>query len=315
MNPSELLIILNACYPMQIEQVYLHREMIGRVYVASGASGRYILKVYRSFHTANALSAIGIILYLHPKQYPVAAIVPTRSNESHVTLRTSREPEMAVLFDYIHGQEPDIEGEIEGIGRQVGCLHRIMRDYSGDLIRRGKEFYIDRFISMLRALSYNPVRIDELEAYGDELWSRMKRLPAGFCHGDLHTGNMLQSEPGKYTLFDFDAAARSFAVIDVTTLCDASNFNHFDESAYERTLRRFERFYASYNLECTLNDSEIDAIFDFIPIRHYELIATITECQSLTSLSSAFLDEQYDWLLRWRELCERKRSTGVPHLL
>jgi hypothetical protein len=58
--------------------------------------------------------------------------------------------------------------------------------------------------------------------------------------------------------------------------------------------------------------SEIDAIFDFIPIRHYELIATITECQSLTSLSTAFLDEQYDWLLRWRELCERKRSTGVP---
>jgi Ser/Thr protein kinase RdoA (MazF antagonist) len=311
MSPSELLIILNASYPVQIEQLHLHREMIGRVYVASGASGRYILKVYRSFHTVNALSAMEIILYLQSKQYPVAAIVPTRSNESHITLWTSREPEIAVLFDYIHGQEPVIEGEIERIGRQVGCLHRIMRDYSGDLIPRGKEFYVDRFISMLRALSYNPVRIDELEAYGDELWSRMKRLPVGFCHGDLHTGNMLQCEPGKYTLFDFDAAGRASAVVDAATLCDASNFNHFDESAYDRTLRRFERFYTGYSRECTFNQGEIDAIFDFIPIRHYELIATITECQSPTSLSTAFLDEQYDWLLRWRELCERKRSTGV----
>jgi Ser/Thr protein kinase RdoA (MazF antagonist) len=184
-----------------------------------------------------------------------------------------------------------------------------MRDYSGDLIRRGKEFYIDRFIRLLRALSYNPVRIDELVAYGDELWSRMKRLPLGFCHGDLHTGNMLQCEPGKYILFDFDAAARSFAVIDVATICDASNFNHFDEGAYNLTLRRFERFYAGYNQECTLSDGEINAIFDFIPIRHCELIATITECQGLTSLSTTFLDEQYDWLLRWRELCERKRLT------
>lgn len=171
---------------------------------------------------------------------------------------------------------------------------------------RGKEFYIDRYISILYDLDYQSGRIDELADYGLELWASMERLPAGFCHGDLHTGNMRQSGLDEYVLFDLDAASNTCSLIDVATLCDCSDFNRFDAAAYSQTMRMFERFNQDYRAEREISDGEIAAMFDFIAIRHYELIATITRCQGLDHLSRAFLDEQYEWLMNWRNLCGRK---------
>jgi Ser/Thr protein kinase RdoA (MazF antagonist) len=309
MNLSDLLAPLNTYYPVKIERLLLYRQMIGQVYIASGASGLLILKVYRSFHSENALSAIEIIQYLHSQGFPVPAIIPTRTGETHIRIATPEGSAVAVLFEFVEGTEPVVECEIGRFGQQVGWLHRLMRDYPGTLIRRGKAFYIDRFITVLRKLAYDSQRVDHLSAYGEELWSRMERLPVGFCHGDLHSGNMLQ--PGRkqpFTLVDFDVASQAYAIIDAAALCDASDFNQYEESAYAGTVHLIERFHPGYRKECSLSDLELSCIPDFIAIRHYELIATITECQGLDSLSVSFLDEQYDWLMRWCEVCERRRS-------
>ena len=280
--------------------------MIGYVYLVEGGGQRYVLKLYRPFDSDKALRSTGILQYLRQQDYPAAVIVPTRAGGSHVRIETPRGSSVAILFDYLDGQTPDLDREMAALARQVGRLHRLMETYPQPLPRRGQEFYIDRCISILHALDYPARRIAELAEYGRDCWARISRLPAGFCHGDLHTGNMLQTSPGRYTLFDFDIASRTHPLIDVATLCDDSNFNHFDPTAYQRTQRVFERFYQGYRQERELNDAEIAAIFDFIPVRHYEIIATITQCQGLEELSWPFLDQQYDWLLHWRELCERK---------
>jgi Ser/Thr protein kinase RdoA (MazF antagonist) len=298
--------ILNACYPLHVEQLQLHRDMIGYVYIAVSGPHKYVLKLYRPFDTGNALRSIGILQYLQQQDYPAVTIVAARTGDSHILIDTPQGVSAAILFDYLDGPEPDLDTEIEDLARQVGRLHQIMASYPHPLPRRGKDFYIDRYLAILRELDYPPDRISDLAAYGAECWSRLERLPAGFCHGDLHTGNMRRTAPGRFALFDFDIASCTHALIDIATLCDDSDFNRFDAGAYDRTRQVFERFYRGYRREREISGAEIAAIFDFIPVRHYEIIATITQCQGLQELSRAFLDEQYDWLMRWKELCERK---------
>lgn len=302
--------ILNTCYPVRFDQIYLHRDMIGYVYLAEGTTKRsrkkYILKLYRPFDTENALRSIDILEYLRQQDYPVVSIVPTRAGISHVTIDMSHGMSVAILFDYLSGPEPDLKTEIVDLARQVGRLHQVMETYPEPLLRRGKDFYIDRYLSILQALDYPQSRIRDLAAYGSQCWSRLERLPVGFCHGDLHTGNMCCSAPGRYVLFDFDVASRTHSLIDIATLCDDSDFNRFDAAAYDRTCQIFENFYQGYRQVREISDAEFAAIFDFIPIRHYEIIATITQCQGIEDLSRAFLDEQYDWLMRWGELCAHK---------
>ncbi len=302
--------ILNTCYPVRIDLIHLHRDMIGYVYIAESGAKKYILKLYRPFDTENALRSIGVLEYLKQKDYPVVALVSTRAGASHLVIDSPQGASVAILFEYLDGLEPDLKTEMVSLARQVGRLHQVMEAYPNALLRRGKDFYIDRYVAILQELDYPPGRISDLAAYGDECWSRLEHLPAGFCHGDLHTGNMRQTAPGRYVLFDFDTASRTHALIDIATLCDASDFNRFDATAYDRTRQVFERFHQGYRREREIGDMEISAIFDFIPVRHYEIIATITQCQGIQELSQAFLDEQYDWLMRWRDLCEHKGQYG-----
>ena len=302
--------ILNTCYSVQVDQIHLHRDMIGYVYIAEGATQRgtkkYVLKLYRPFDTENALGSIGILEYLRQQEYPVVSIVPTRENVSHVVIDTPRGMSVAILFDYLDGPEPDLNTEIVDLARQVGRLHKTMETYPHPLPQRGKDFYVDRYLGILQALDYPPSRISDLAAYGSICWSRLEHLPVGFCHGDLHTGNMRRSAPGCFVLFDFDIASCTHPLIDIATMCDGSDFNRFDALAYDRTRQIFEFFYQGYRHVRELSDAEIAAIFDFIPVRHYEIIATITRSQGIDKLSRTFLDEQYDWLMRWRNLCEHK---------
>jgi hypothetical protein len=187
------------------------------------------------------------------------------------------------------------------------CSTMELRFKTADLI-----IFLDfnRFVclfSLLKRNGYDASRIGDMDQLGKVLWQNMANLPEGFCHGDLHTGNMILNERNEYVLFDFDVCALAYPLIDVATPCDASNFNVFDEAAYDRTARVFDRFYRGYSQARVLTEAEISALYDFIAIRHYEIIATIVETRGET-LDTAFMDEQYGWLMDWKNLCDKKRA-------
>ncbi len=299
--------LLNKHYPLKFEDTHLHRDMIGSVYFVKSHNKKLVFKLFRHFHTKNALQSIDIIQYLKNLNYPVVSIVPTIENNLYIKIDTEKGECIGILYDYIDGIEPNIETDITDIGLQIGKLHQLMDKYPNPLIKRGKAFYIDRFINMLKEIKYPTCKIEELENYGNEIWKTMERLPNGFCHGDLHSGNMFKTKTKKFILFDFDIVSFSYSIIDVATLSDHTNFNQFDSSSYDHTKRRFQRFYKGYSKYRTLSEHEINAIFDFIPARHYELIATITECEGLNTLNQSFLDQQFNWLIKWRDLCHQNR--------
>ena len=287
--------------------MHLHRDLIGRVYFIDSPGGRTVLKLYRPLDTENARQSIGILQYLGKNDYPAVSIVPTNRGEMSIFIDAPEGLSVGILYDYVEGTTPDIETEIESIGLQVGRLHVLMEKCPHSLVRRTKGQYVDDYIAVMNELDYAQARIAELAEYGDELWTRLRRLPRGFCHGDMHTGNMLQAGTGTYVLFDFDEASGDYPIVDVAYLSDNTDLNRFDDRAYDSTMRMFERFYRGYSRQRSVGDAEVRAVFDIVAIRHYTILGRIILRQGSQDISREFLDEQYEWLLNWRNLCERKR--------
>ena len=304
----ELMNIVNRAYRLRCEAVCLHREVVGTVYYVTCADKRYVFKLYRSSNTEDAFYSVNVMHYLKLNDYPVATLCPDVNGDLSIKINTPDGECAGVLFEFIEGTEPDLTTKYPEKGQQIGRLHHLLETYPQTIRHRGKAFYIDRFISILEKLQYNPSKIHKLEAYGAFLWHRMEQLPAGCCHGDLHTGNMILDDQNQYVLFDFDAVSNAYAIIDVATVVDQTDFFHLNEDDYERTQESLDAFYAGYSKEKMMSALEIQTVFDFIAIRHYELIATLSLIRGIDCLSHAYLDAQFEWLMQWKATCERHRS-------
>lgn len=307
MDYDNLINEINQSYHINIQHIELHREMIGKVYFLHSQDKRYTLKIYRSFKTDDALQTVRILDYLNGNSYPAVSVIRTEQNDSHIILGSQDGCCAGILFDYVEGATPDGKIEAEGIGVQIGELHNLMDKYPDKLINRTKTEYIDDYISIMRELDFDSGKILELEQYGNRLWERITKLPKSFCHGDLHTGNMIRNQSGEYVLLDFDDASGDYPSMDVAYMSDDTNFNHFHESMYDKTMRLYERFYTGYSKVRTLSDNEFQAVFDFIAIRHFQIISRIVRCQGLQSISKKICEEQYGWLVNWQELCVKEQ--------
>lgn len=299
---------ISETYSIDIRQMEMHRELIGQVYILNSGQGRYVLKLFPRHKTGDALHALGILEFLTEQGYPVVSMVRTREQISHAFIPEAGDGRLAVLFDYEEGTDPDGSLEAESIGEQIGQLHMLMRRYPGTLLNRTKTEYIDDFISIMKRMGCENGMILDLEQYGNELWKRISMLPKSFCHGDLHTGNMIKQD-GKYILLDFDDASGDYPCMDAAYLSDATHFNHLQAPMYDTTMRQFEHFYRGYSRVCNLSDEEVYAIADFIALRHYQIVARIVGCQGLGCVSNPFFEEQHRWLMDWRELCSRTRTS------
>jgi Ser/Thr protein kinase RdoA (MazF antagonist) len=307
MDYGNLINEINRSYPINIKHIELHREMIGKVYFLQSQDKRYTLKIYRSFKTDDALQTIRILDYLKENSYPAVSIIRTEQSESHIILSSQDGCCVGILYDYVEGAMPDGKIEAESIGIQIGELHNLMDKYPDQLKNRPKTEYIDDYISIMRELDFHSGKTLELEQYGNLLWERIMKLPKNFCHGDLHTGNMIRNQSGEYVLLDFDDASGDYPSMDVAYMSDDTNFNHFHESMYDQTMHLCERFYSGYSKVSVLSNNEIHAILDFIAIRHFQIISRIVRCQGMQSVSKEFCDEQYVWLMKWQELCAKKQ--------
>lgn len=288
---------LKKIYKMPFDDIRLHRDMIGYVCIVSAGKERYIMKLFRSNHTNQALQSIEIMKYLYEADYPVPYIIPTASGNSNFNYDDQGENRIGVLYEFIDGIEPDKDRNIETIGRQTGQLHHLMKQYNYNLCQHDEPFFIDRYINILNAMKYP--NVDKFIEYGDLLWKSVENLPRGFCHGDYHTGNMLISKKGQYVLFDFDAAAYAFPTYDIAVISDSTDYFSYSGSMYLDTAHMLNRFLKGYLEYNTISDEEISKVYTFIAIRHFEVQATIIENLGLSCVDTDFIDNQYNWLMEW----------------
>ena len=297
---------LNNIYDLNLNNICLYRDMIGSVYFLWEKDKRYVYKLYRTFDTKAAIQSTQIITYLKTNNFPVVNIIPTKQNELYSKLEMPEGNRVGILFEYIDGKEPEIKEDIFIIGKLTGRMHRLMENYNGELRKLGKEHYIDRFIKIMRKMFSEIRKIDEMDKYGDELWENIHTLPKGFCHGDLHTGNLLKTKKGEIIFLDFDIASNSYPVFDVATICNNTDFNSVKDKDIKKTFKNLERFCTGYSKEKKLSYLEKSAVLDCIAVHHYELLGTIplyrVPLEGNHWLNDKFFNSHYTWAMQWKDL-------------
>lgn len=226
-------------------------------------------------------------------------VIFTKDNLPYVRMDNG----LFILYEFVEGSESNPEQDAEAIGALIGKLHNMMKEYTGELVKRDKHFFIGRYIDILRRKQYP--KVDEFLTYGNALWDKVRDLPCGYCHGDMYDGNIHKTPDGKFYMLDFDTSCEGFPMYDPTLICNKTHYFDFDEHGYEKSKGILSRFLPEYLKYNTLSQTEINAFYDLIALYHFALQATVIENFGLDCVDNTFLDKQLDWLYRWREQCEK----------
>lgn len=296
MNNTEILNLLNENYNNKIDSVEFIRQGGCLSYAVKSDNDKLFLKIISNAFIKTAIQSIHIQEYLIKNNFPVPKIIYTKDNKLYL----ETDNQLFVLYEYIDGVEPNLDDNAEGICELVGKLHKLMSSYPGELIMHHKEFFVDRYIDILRKRHYPDEKLNEYIEIGNQLWNRVKDLPCGFCHGDLHRGNLLQIADDIIYMLDFDTACFAPQLFDIAVMCDTTDYFTFDKNEFHHTTDIFNRFikeYSKYNqIEFNLNQ-----FYDFIALRHFQLQATIVEIYGLDCIDEKFIDKQLEWIKQWRK--------------
>lgn len=184
----------------------------------------------------------------------------------------------------------------------MGRLHKLLNGYPKELILQDYAFFIGRYLEFLRQKGYP--RLSEYAELGEKLWQRVKDLPTGNCHGDLHRGNLLETPDGTIYLLDFDTVCRASIMFDVMVICDMTDYFHLKSADIQTTKEVYERFLTGYAQTRPLSEAERRSFYDWVAIRHFQLQATIVEIYGIDCIDEKFVDMQLDWLKSWLQAVE-----------
>ncbi len=291
-----ILELLQKNYDINMDSITFNRKGGCVSYIVNSDNEKYFLKAIDNAFWDTAIQSIDIQQYLIKTDFPVPKIIETKDNSPYFI----NENQLFVLYEYIDGVEPILDDNAEEIGEFVGKLHKLMSSYSGELTTHNKEFFVDRYIDILHKKHYHDEKLNEYIEIGNSLWDSVKNISYGFCHGDLHRGNLLKTSEDKIYILDFDTACFAPQLFDIAVMCDTTDYFNFDKNEFYYTTDIFNRFineYSKYNLI----DFKLNQFYDFIVLRHFQLQATIVEIYGLDCIDEEFIDKQLDWIKQWRK--------------
>ena len=301
MNENQLLEILATGYGIEAPSLALLREGGGQTYLVSGRE-TYLLKVIGSAFLNTARQSVSIMRYLKENGFPVPGIIPTRDGAAAFETASDGEETLVVLMEFIEGEEPDLEETAAEVGALVGRFHRLMEGWPAESVPHGREFFLGRYLDFLRRKNYP--RLAAYEELGARLWEKVKDLPRGRCHGDLHRGNLLQSKDGQIWLVDFDTVCRAPLTFDIMLLCDMTDYFRLKQEDIRITKEVYRKFLSGYTQYRALSREELLSFPDWVAIRHFQLQATILEIYGIDCIDEGFIDSQLSWLHQWQEAAE-----------
>lgn len=296
----DILNILSHHYSRCFDKIEKLRDGGSTSYAVFADNNKYFLRIIKSAFWDTAVTGADIQVFLQTKGFPVPPIIFTKNNTSYI----QNDDGLFILYEFIEGDSAEPIDDAEAVGMLVGQLHQIMKEYSGKLVHRDKHFYIGRYIDGLQKKHYP--KVDEFEEYGNALWEKIKHLPRGYCHGDMHSGNIQKTSDGKLYLLDFDTSCEGFPLYDIVLFCNQTNYFKYEEQGYEKSSKILERFLPEYRKHHTISQNEINAFYDLIALYHFTLQATMIELYGIDCVNEGWLNNQLDWLHRWKYQIELK---------
>jgi len=296
---ADILAILNENYSICFDYLDLLRDIGSTSYVAFSGENKYFLRIINPTLRDTAIIGTDIQMFLQNQEFAVPQILTSKHNTPYV----KTEDTLIILYEFIEGVDSNPEQDAEDIGELVGRLHCLMKAYTGELVKRDKQFYIGRYIDILREKQY--AKVDEYVEYGNALWNKIKDLPQGYCHGDMYDGNIRKGIDGKLYIHDFDTSCHGITMYDPTLICDMTKYFEFNEQNYNRSNEILVRFLPAYKKHHALIEAEIDAFPALIAVQHFSTQATIMGIFGLDCIGEPDMDNQLQWLYRWREQLDK----------
>ncbi|AUD65775.1 hypothetical protein BK011_08795 [Tenericutes bacterium MZ-XQ] len=273
-------------YGIDINHIELFRDMIGRVYLIKTQEQTYMFKIYRKNNTASALVSLNVMRYIDEHKGPVPKVYLTLLKEPYVVI----DDEIGILYEYINGEQAEKVKHEKLILQSIFEIHQIMKSYPYELTIRDHSFFIDRYIHLLKEVSFNNQRLMEMKMLGAYFFNVVDSLDKGFYHGDMHTGNIIINKDHRAIIFDFDACGILSPLVDYITFFDQTHFNQFHEVDLMKTIDILKQ-------QNFIDSKLIKHMLAMIPVRHFEIIATIFDAQGLDDQAETFFEEQYHWMM------------------
>ena len=294
---SAILDALNQQYPLQIDSLTFLGDSGCITYAAHAKEQDYFLRITKPAFLETIETSLDVHLFLQKQGFPVPHLLFTKDGRYAGEYSEKDKSSRLLLCKFIEGTEPEPEEDAEALGALIGRLHQIMKDYPGSLVKRDRDYYLDRYIRIMRKKGY--AGTDRFRVYGEALWERVKGLPYGYCHGDLYPGNLLKSKEGKLYVLDFDTSCKGFPMYDVALLCNRTDYFQLEPDGYIKSKAVYERFLPEYLRYQEFIKEEQTAFYDLIALYHFALQATIIEVFGMDCVDDAFFDRQWRWLKEW----------------
>lgn len=305
LGQANILDVLNEQYSMIFDTIEFIRDSGCMAYAVYANEHKFFLRVTKPMFYDTAAKSLDIHLFLQNQGFSVPKILYTKDGKPYVNVNDGEGRYFYVLYEFVEGDEVNPEEDAEIIGAFVGKLHRVMKDYPGELVKKDKHYYLDRYSNILRVKQYD--KADEFIAYGEALWNKVKDLPYGYCHGDLYRGNILKTAEGQLYILDFDTSCEGFSMYDPALICNMTDYFELEDDGCRKAKKVYERFLPEYLKYRSLTETEIASFYDLIALYHFALQATIIEIFGMDCVDSSFFDRQLKWLYRWQEQCEKEK--------
>ncbi len=234
-----------------VECTLFHRGL-NDTYLVSAPNGKFGLRVYRSKWRTRAAIMAELLALQHLDSRGVSVATPLKRSDGELITDVDA-PEgvrSAAVFHWASGVEARYINatHAEQYGRLAAQLHNAGDDLPSSAARPALDmnYLLERPLTFLRpALKSHRSQAARLDALVERLRSRLKEVRGqmfdwGFCHGDLHGGNV-HVDGDRLTLFDFDCCGPGWRAFDLATYRWAARIRQVEEQAWKPFIEGYLR--------------------------------------------------------------------------
>jgi Ser/Thr protein kinase RdoA (MazF antagonist) len=245
---------------------------VGDTYLIESATGRYILRIYRSSH--RNLSAVQaeteLLLALKAADVPVSYPIADNTGAFIQTLEAVEGDRHAVLFTYARGESVSLlnNDQLVLLGHQMARFHNV----SSTITLSHDRWTIDLTTTLFDPLKTvapffadNPEDLAWWQQAAEQIEGKLAHLPtsnfsSGYCHYDFLPKNF-HFDGDSITFFDFDFLGYGWLAHDIMTFwIHLALETHFGRMTQEAADNAYGIFIAAYREYRPFSESELAAV-------------------------------------------------------
>lgn len=310
LEPRALLAVINRHYPtVRARACRLLTLSCNDNFYVEGSRQNYVFRLNRrNWWPRQAFDEeLRVLEFLKRRKF--SAVVPkrTRHEQRYISVRTPEGVRYGALFGYLPGTQlafsPGSRNrKLARLGELAAQLHQVT-----DQLRPPAKRWTLSFDHMVTAtlkelepkLTHRHADLRYLQRVAQQLQERLEGTPPdtlnfGFCHGDLHTGNVRVSPEGELTLIDFDLSGYCWRIYDLATLWWTLREDK-DAAQWRAALR-------GYTSVRNLSRQERALLPAFVMVREFELLGfhlMMRRHIGDTWLGDHYYDRHMQFIRRW----------------